>query len=141
MEQEGKNINVIKYSAKDGWIYDRYPFANPEGAYESMALSDDDFEKTLSVTIGKRWAIKDGAISEEPFETEGSRRIDRLNKIYSLEEWFKSYDMQVKQYERAVRIGTGINLHINGKEYTSIEEMDRDAVSKAAELKSLKSGS
>lgn len=138
MEQEGKKMNVIKYSVKDGWIYDRYPFANPKGSYESMALSDDDFAKTLSSTVGKRWAVRNGAISEEPFETEESRKIDRLNKIYSLEEWFKEYDMQVNEYLRAVRLGEAPSIHIGNTEYASIEALDTEAEKVAEELKALR---
>lgn len=138
MAHEGKNMNVIKYSAKDGWILDRYPFENPAGDYSSITVSDEDFGKTLSVAIGKRWAIKDGAISEEPFETEGSRRIDRLNKIYSLEEWFKEYDMQVNEYLRAVRLGEAPSIHIGNTEYASIEALDTEAEKVAEELKALR---
>ena len=131
-------MNVIKYSVKDGWIYDRYPFANPEGSYESMALSDDDFMKTLSCTAGKRWAVKNGALSEEVFETDESRRIDKLDKIHSLEEWFKDYDTQVNEYLRVVRLGEAPSIHIGNTEYASIDELDREAKSKAEELKALR---
>ena len=46
--------------------------------------------------------------------------------------------MQVKQAERASRLGEEVDIHINDKVYKSIKELDLEASEKAKELKSLR---
>lgn len=58
-------------------------------------------------------------------------------EIGNIEYWFAKYDLQVKEYERAVRLGLTANIHIGDKMYTTIEELDAEAEDKAKRLKEL----
>ena len=51
-------------------------------------------------------------------------------ELYTLEDWFKGiYDNQVKQYERALRLGA-----VYDEKYGTIEALDALAVQKAARI-------
>ena len=62
---------------------------------------------------------------------EQKRTIEEAIKL--LEEWFEEYDMQIKQYNRDVRLGITGTYHIGENEYT-IEELDEMAVAEAEML-------
>ena len=56
-----------------------------------------------------------------------------------IDNWFKLYDIQASQYQRAVRLGlSDFDLHINGISYESIEDMDADAIKYAKRIKELR---
>ena len=65
-------------------------------------------------------------------------QISNDDKIIELMSWFDKYDMQVKQAERASRLGEEADIHINDKVYKSIKELDSEANEKAKELKMLR---
>lgn len=49
------------------------------------------------------------------------------SEIRQIESWFEKYDMQVKQYERCVRLGITCDLHIDNIVYNSITDLDNQA--------------
>lgn len=57
--------------------------------------------------------------------------------IQEIEDWFNDYDMQVKQFNRDVRLGITGTYHIGNTTYT-IAELDAAAVTKAAQINTLK---
>ena len=57
--------------------------------------------------------------------------------IQEIEDWFNEYDMQIKQFNRDVRLGEVGTYHIGEEEYT-IEELDQEAISKAAQITRLR---
>ena len=65
-------------------------------------------------------------------------QLSNDDKIMELLSWFDKYDMQVKQAERASRLGEEADIHINDKIYQSIKELDSEANEKAKELKMLR---
>ena len=69
---------------------------------------------------------------------EEKTQISNDDKIMELLNWFDKYDMQVKQAERALRLGEEIDIHIDDKVYKSIKELDLEAIEKAKELKMLR---
>ena len=58
-------------------------------------------------------------------------------QLSELNDWFNDYDMQIKQYERDVRLGITGTYHIGSTTYT-IAELDAIAVTKAAQINTLK---
>ena len=59
---------------------------------------------------------------------------EQLNTLY---EWFNEYDMQIKQYERDMRIGCVGTYHIGDTTY-SIAELDQEATQKAQQISNLR---
>ena len=53
---------------------------------------------------------------------EEKTQLSNDDKIIELLNWFDKYDMQVKQAERAIRLGKEIDIHIDDKVYQSIKE-------------------
>ena len=60
-------------------------------------------------------------------------RIQLQSAIQEIEDWFNNYDMQIKQFNRDVRLGEIGTYHIGEEEYT-IEELDQEAIIKAREI-------
>lgn len=71
-------------------------------------------------------------------EENKKNKIDAENKIVEISTWFDSYDMQVKQAERSLRLKEEPDIHIGSRVYSSLEELDTEAKEKAKELKSLR---
>lgn len=69
---------------------------------------------------GKPIAIEHISTPQELAQTE----------LYELKNWFDNYDMQVKQYERATRLGETFDK--------SIEMLDNEAKEKAIRIKELR---
>ena len=69
---------------------------------------------------------------------EEKTQISNDDKIMELISWFDKYDMQVKQAERAIRLGEEADIHIDGIVYKSIKELDSEANEKAKDLKMLR---
>lgn len=69
-------------------------------------------------------------------QTEEQRR-QLQQSIQEIDQWFNEYDMQIKQYERDVRLGNIGIYHIGETTYT-IEQLDAEAVLKAAQITQLK---
>ena len=65
-------------------------------------------------------------------------QLSNDDKIMELLSWFDKYDMQVKQAERAIRLGEEADIHIDGVVYKSIGELDLEANEKAKEIKMLR---
>ena len=57
--------------------------------------------------------------------------------IQEIEQWFNEYDMQIKQFNRDVRLGEVGTYHIGEEEYT-IEELDQTAIQKASQINNLR---
>lgn len=95
---------------------------------------EDWCEKMQSHQINQAPYFENGEIVLKEEETQ----ISNDDKIMELIIWFDKYDMQVKQAERASRLGEEIDIHINDKVYKSIKELDSEANEKAKELKILR---
>lgn len=57
--------------------------------------------------------------------------------IQEIKQWFNDYDMQIKQFNRDVRLGEVGTYHIGEEEYT-IEELDQTAIQKASQINNLR---
>jgi len=64
-------------------------------------------------------------------------KIQLQQAIQEIEQWFNDYDMQVKQFNRDVRLGEVGTYHIGEEEYT-IEELDQTAIQKASQINNLR---
>lgn len=64
-------------------------------------------------------------------------RIQLQQAIQEIEDWFNDYDMQIKQFNRDVRLGEVGTYHIGEEEYT-IEELDQTAIQKASQINNLR---
>lgn len=128
----------IKYNKSTGWIQERYPWDEPATENSGiLEVSEEEYQQTLSCDTGKRWAVNDNHIILLNYETNESKKLEKMNAISSINSWFNSYDMQIKQAERAQRLGEPLDIHIGNTIYTSIEDLDKEAKEKAAELKKL----
>lgn len=66
------------------------------------------------------------------------KQVAKNDRIFEINNWFNKYDMQVKQYDRAKRLGLDNEIHIGDKIYKTIEELDTQANLYVKELNSLK---
>ena len=64
-------------------------------------------------------------------------KIQLQQAIEEINQWFNDYDMQVKQFNRDVRLGEVGTYHIGEEEYT-IEELDQEAIIKASQINNLR---
>lgn len=107
---EGKNMTgyykTIKEYTKEEPIYDKN--GNQAGV------------KTVIVGKDVTWVCTD---------ERQEKREQALKEIQEIEQWFNEYDNQVKQYNRAMRLG----VEYDGK-LGSIEELDAQATEKAKRL-------
>lgn len=102
-------------------------------------LTDKEWFEQLSavdVNIKKKYIdnqIVDEIISQDVVDAKLTN-----TQINKLTQWFDEYDMQVRQYERAIRLNLNIDIHIDDKIYNTINDLDSDAQENAKELKRLK---
>lgn len=69
---------------------------------------------------------------------EREEQISNINsQLAELNNWFNEYDMQVKQYERDIRLGIVGTYHIGDNEYT-IQQLDNLANEKAGIINELR---
>lgn len=111
-----------------------------------VRISDADAKALLNQK--KCWndnnELVDYVPSERRKKAERNRQIEKRNierqfRITAREKWFEKYDIQVAEYNRAVRLGIEPSIHIGDKVYKSIDELDADAVIKSNEIKQIKS--
>ena len=95
---------------------------------------EDWCEKMQSHQTNQAPYFENGEIVLKEEET----KLSNDDKIMELLSWFDKYDMQVKQAERAIRLGEEIDIHIDDNVYQSIKELDLEASKKAKELKTLR---
>lgn len=105
------NLNDIFYDDEE--YSTRVEFCNEHG-YTIVEIEPDENGK-------RRFQIQKIIVSE----------TQQLNQeLADLQEWFITvYDNQVKQYERAIRLGT-----VYDEKYGTIEELDTLAAQKAARI-------
>lgn len=127
-----------RYDKNTGWLTDPSPFPAPDGAEEAEMEIPDGADPWVTPT-GYRWKVEGGEMVLAEYETEESKAQKKRNEIAGIEAWFDAYDLQVKEYERAVRLGDEPSLHIGDTEYAGIKELDEAAKEKAAALKALRS--
>lgn len=70
-------------------------------------------------------------------QNQEEQRIQIQQAIQEIEDWFNDYDMQIKQFNRDVRLGEVGTYHIGEEEYT-IEELDQTAIQKASQINNLR---
>ena len=69
---------------------------------------------------------------------EREEQIANINsQLNELDNWFDKYDMQIKQYERDVRLNNVQTYHIDNVEYT-IAELDQEAITKSQQINTLR---
>lgn len=91
-------------------------------------------EKLQSHSLNVAPYYENGEIIYKNVETQPNDK-DRISDLML---WFDKYDMQVKQAERASRLGEEADIHIDDKVYKSIKELDLEASEKAKEIKTLR---
>lgn len=112
-----------------------------DGFYLAQSEENDRVEITDEYFA---WLFEQQANGMEIREDENGYPIVRevkksQNDLYAeeldeIETWFSSvYDMQMKQYERCVRLGIAFT-----SKYGTVEELDAQAVEKAARIKELR---
>lgn len=125
------------YNPTTNKIYEHcfYDEDNEHLDYPFFDITFEDWcEKMQSHQTNKAPYFENGEIVLKEEETQ----ISNDDKIMELLNWFDKYDMQVKQAERAIRLGKEIDIHIDDKVYQSIKELDSEANEKAKDLKMLR---
>lgn len=80
--------------------------------------------------------IESGKSAESiAYWTKRATQDEARNEMPWLLEWFSKYDVQVAEYNRAIRLGLKPELHIDNTVYDTITELDTAAMAKAARLK------
>ena len=131
---------TIYYNKETGFVQDRYPWDEPHSTDSaSIEVDEDVYQKTLLTESGFRWAVVNNEVKSIEFNSEENKKLKLLNEITLIDNWFKLYDIQASQYQRAVRLGlSDFDLHINDISYKSIEDMDADAIKCAKRIKELR---
>ena len=131
---------TIYYNKETGFVQDRYPWDEPHNADSaSIEVDEDVYQKTLLTESGFRWAVVNNEVKSIEFNSEENKKLKLLNEIALIDNWFKLYDIQASQYQRAVRLGlSDFDLLINDISYESIEDMDADAIKYAKRIKELR---
>lgn len=112
-----------------------YDEDNEHSNFPFFEMSFEDWcEKMQSHQTNQAPYFENGEIVLKEEETQ----LSNDDKIIELLNWFDKYDMQVKQAERAIRLGEEADIHIDGVVYKSIKELDSEANEKAKELKTLR---
>ena len=125
------------YNPTTNKIYEHcfYDEDNEHLDYPFFDITFEDWcEKMQSHQTNQAPYFENGEIVLKEEETQ----ISNDDKIMELLNWFDKYDMQVKQAERAIRLGKEIDIHIDDKVYQSIKELDSEANEKAKDLKMLR---
>lgn len=136
MAQKEKNMkfyyNPTTYKIYEHCFYDE---DNEHSDYPFFDMTFEDWcEKMQSHQTNQAPYFENGEIVLKEEEVQ----LSNDDKIMELLSWFDKYDMQVKQAERSIRLGEKIDIHIDGKVYQSIKELDSEANEKAKDLKILR---
>ena len=123
------------YYNENGWVCERYPYDIPvEDDSRFIEVEDEVANKTYSCKIGYSWRVTDGELEQAIYDNDVATKQKYIEELAELETWFSEvYDMQMKQYERCVRLG----IEFTSK-YGTVEELDAQAVGKAARIKELR---
>lgn len=96
--------------------------AERRAAREQEKLANQQQEEVVIPPTAEQIAL------QEQFIQRQNQKIQLNNQIDELEIWFKWYDTQVMQYNRAIRLNVSTDI--------DIADLDVQAVTKAAQLKS-----
>lgn len=123
------------YYNENGWVCKRHPYNIPiEDESRYIEVEDSVAEKTYSCSIGYSWRVTDGELEQAIYDNDTVTKQKYVEELAELETWFSDvYDMQMKQYDRCVRLG----IEFTSK-YGTVEELDAQAVEKAARIKELR---
>ncbi len=106
LDKDYKNVIPFKFKLEK---------TDDEGIYKLVELEEfSPLKKERDEKIAKK-------------REELSRQVSLKNELSTLKDWFEKYDMQVKQYERCVRLGITCDLHIDNIVYNSITDLDNQA--------------
>ena len=136
MAQKEKNMRFY-YNPTTHKIYE-HCFYDEDDEHSDCPFFDMPFEdwceKMQSHQTNQAPYFENGEIVLKEEEIQ----LSNDDKIMELLSWFDKYDMQVKQAERASRLGEEADIHIDGVVYKSIGELDLEANKKAKEIKTLR---
>lgn len=123
------------YYNENGWVCKRHPYNIPvEDDSRFIEVEDEVANKTYSCKIGYSWRVTEGELEQVIYDNDAATKQKYAEELTELETWFSEvYDMQMKQYERCVRLG----IEFTSK-YGTVEELDAQAVGKAARIKELR---
>lgn len=123
------------YYNENGWVCKRHPYNIPiEDESRFIEVEDNIAEETYSCTIGYSWRVINGVLQQVIYDNDAATKQKYIEELVDLETWFSDvYDMQMKQYERCVRLG----IEFTSK-YGTVEELDAQAVTNAARINELR---
>ena len=123
------------YYNENGWVCERYPYDIPvEDDSRFIEVEDEVANKTYSCKIGYSWRVTDGELEQAIYDNDAATKQKHIEELAELETWFSDiYDMQMKQYERCMRLGIAFT-----SKYGTAEELDSQAVEKAARINELR---
>ena len=117
--------------------------------YEELMANDNRFTlvdvDSLEDVVEYKTKYENGQLvpmedyCQEYYDTQQNEelKMQLQQAIQEIEDWFNNYDMQVKQYERDVRLGIVGTYHIGNDTY-SIQELDQTAIQKATQINRLR---
>ena len=120
-------MKKIYYDIK-GWVCDRYPYDIPKSE-NFLEVDEETYQKTLTCETHKSWRVFNGNLVVEDYEEIPTQELAEI-ELFELENWFTEYDLQVKQYGRATRLGEIFDK--------SIEMLDNEAREKAIRINELR---
>jgi len=112
------------YLDENDYVYG-YGSQPTEKSFEVEELPEDILEN-----LGSYKYIDNEFVLDEEKRNHTLSFKEMQSELYQLEEWFKWYDQQVIQYQRAMRLGIEFDKDIN--------ELDAQAVETAARIKELR---
>ena len=120
-----------------------------------LHLASEDYSHIEGFTIIEVENINDVILYKTKYENDTLIQLDDYTQEYydkldieeqkyelkaqlrELDNWFNEYDMQIKQYERDVRLGISGTYHIGEDNYT-ISQLDNLANEKAQQINTLR---
>lgn len=144
MEEE-KKLSKQFYDSETG-VIDVQPFFDDEDENDTRPYVEVDFdtwqEKLSTCASDKLKAYINGEITEidnEEYLNSNEYKITKYNReLNELYEWFEHYDLQVAQYNRAVRLNEPVFLNIDGDEYIDINSLDLKAKEKQQRIREIR---
>ena len=142
-ELEIQKIKVAIRLNKDNEIIDFLYFRNEDYTEypEFQIIEVEDINAIIPFKTryqnGQLVQLEDYCQEYYNMQNQEKQRMQLQQAIQELDNWFNEYDLQIKQYERDVRLGITGTYHIGDTSYT-IAELDATAVQKATQINTLK---
>ena len=142
-ELEIQKIKVAVKLNKDNVIIDLLYFRSEDYTEypEFQVIEVEDINTIIpfktKLVNGELIQCEDYSQEYYDMQNQEEQRLLLQQAIEEINQWFNDYDMQVKQFNRDVRLGEVGTYHIGNDTY-SIQELDQTAIQKASQINNLR---